>query len=199
MKKNLIATLATVTLLAAGAAFAQATATHGVDVRIPAVLSLRITTGTGNAAASNPAVVFDFTSGQGFTDYLAALDSGFGWIAPTTVTNFGDVVVFANRGTWSVAVSASTIGFLDNVVLGELPAGVNLADIVVTPTGAIDGTFVATRSADWSLAGGPVAAGIATQGWRSLGFSGDDYAFYADGDEAPGTYTTVVTYTITAP
>jgi len=199
MKKFLIATLATATLLATSAAFAQATASHGVDVRIPAVLSVRITTGSGNAAASNPAVMFDFTSGQGFTDYLAALDSGFGWLAPTLVSNFGDVVVFANRGTWNVAVSATGIAFVADVVAGELPAGVNLADIVVTPSGAIDGTFVANRSADWTLAGGPVADGIATQGWRSLGFSGNDYAFYADGDEAPGSYTTVVTYTITAP
>jgi hypothetical protein len=36
-------------------------------------------------------------------------------------------------------------------------------------------------------------------GQRSLGFSGGDYEFFVDGDEAPGSYLTVVTYTITAP
>jgi len=198
MKKYLTATLVTAMLLGMGTALGQADASHDVEIRIPEVLALRITDGSGNTAATGPSVVFDFLAGAAFDDYLDALDAGSAWLAPTAVNNFGDVIVFANRGTWRVGVSATAFTFTDDVVLGETAAGIDLADIRVTPSGA-PGLNVSNVAAFWDMTGGEIADGVRTQGWRSLGFSGDDYLFFVDGDEAPGSYLTVVTYTITAP
>ena len=198
MKKFLHAALVTAMLLGMGTALGQADDSHDVRIRIPEVLALRITDGSGNTAATDPSVEFDFLSGTAFDDYLAALDAGSAWLAPTAVNNFGDVVVFANRGTWRVGVSATAFTFTDDVVLGELAAGIVLADIRVMPTGSV-GLNVSNVAESWDMTGGEIADGVRTQGWRSLGFSGDDYEIFVDGDEAPGSYLTVVTYTITAP
>lgn len=196
MKKLVSTLLATAMLVGLGAAFAQASS-HDVEIRIPNVLQLRIVNGAGVAAASGPSVTFDF---QGDADaYLDTVNGGGGELAPTSWNQFDNVVVFSNRATWSVTVSATAIVFDNNYGLaGMTPNGVSLADIIVRPSGTTE-TNVSSRASSWDMTGGTIASGVRTQGWRRLGFGGGDYRFAVNGDENPGTYTTTVTYTIAAP
>ena len=198
MKKLVVISIVAAMLLGSGVVFGQS-ASHDVDIRIPNVLMLRITDGS-NASATNPGVVFDFVGLEGNTNaYMDMVNLGGGSLQPTAVSNFGDVIVFSNRATWNVTVATTGIDFLDDVVAGLRGNGVALSDITVTPTGAI-GTNVTSVSTSWSLATTTsIANGVRTQGWSSLGFSGDDYRLAVNGDEDPGTYTTTVTYTIAAP
>lgn len=195
MKKLVVITFVSAMFLASGAAFAQS-ASHDVEIRLPNVLMLRITDGTSNAAATDPSVLFDF---QGDMDtYLDMVNTGGGNLEPTDVSAFGDVIVFSNRATWTVTVAADPIAFDDSVGVGVAGNGVALSDITVVPSGTA-GLNVSSVETSWDLTGSAIATGVRTQGWRSLGFSGDDYRFAVDGDEDPGTYTTTVTYTIAAP
>ena len=196
MKKLVSTLLATAMLVGLGAAFAQASS-HDVEIRIPNVLQLRIVNGSSLAAASSPSVTFDFQANQ--AAYLDLVNAGGGELAPTSVTNFSDVIVFSNRASWTVTVSAGEITFDNNLGLaGATNLGISLADIIVRPSGT-PGANVSTLEASWSLTGGTIATGVRTQGWRNLGFGGADYRFAVNGDEDPGTYTTTVTYTIAAP
>ena len=198
--KKLFAFAITSALIALGTAFAQ-TDTHDVNIKIPNVLQLRITDGTGNNASANAAIEFDYQTNAANVDtYLTTVNGGGGDLAPTTVTGFGDVIVFANRGTWNVSVSSTAMNFNDNLGLGAsvTGAGVALADIKVAPSGTA-GTGVSAVSGNFDLTSGQIANGAKTQGWSSLGFDGNDYVFSVNGDEDPGEYTTVVTYSIAAP
>lgn len=200
MKKLVAISIVTALVLASGATFGQsASASHDVEIRVPNVLMLRITDGGGNAAATNPTVTFDFQDVANVDTYLDIVNGGGGDLSPTNVSNFGDVIVFSNRATWSVTVAASGITFANDLGLaGVTGNGVALSDITVAPNGA-PGLNVSSVSASWDLTGSQIANGVRTQGWRSLGFSGRDYRFAVNGDEDPGTYTTTVTYTIAAP
>lgn len=197
--KKLFALIITGAFLVAGTAFAQ-TDTHDVNIKIPNVLQLRITDGSGNNASGNAAIEFDYQSAANVDTYLSTVNGGGGDLAPTTVTGFGDVIVFANRGAWNVSVAATALNFTDNLSLGAsvTGAGVALADIKVTPSGTA-GTGVSSVSPTWDMTSGQIASGVKTQGWSSLGFDGNDYAFTVSGDEDPGEYTTVVTYSVAAP
>ena len=196
--KKVFGSLITAGLLVAGGAFAQ-TDSHDVNIKIPNVLQLRITDGTGNNASGNAALEFDYQTVAANVDtYLNTVNGGGGDLDPTSVTGFGDVVVFANRASWEVGVSSTALAFNDNLGLSVAGAGVALTDVKVAPTGTA-GTGVSTVSAGWDLSGSTVASGVKTSGWSSLGFDGDDYVFSVNGDEDPGEYTTVVTYSITAP
>ena len=200
MKKLVIISIVAAMLLASGAAFGQA-ASHDVEIRVPNVLMLRITNGSGSlGVASNPGVVFDFVTLSANVDaYLDAVNDGGDELAPTSVSDFDDVIVFSNRATWNVTVAADPIGFTDDVVTGLTANGIALSDITVAPSGT-PGDHVSSVSASWSLATTTsIANGVRTQGWRSLGFSGSDYRLTVNGDENPGTYRTTVTYTIAAP
>ena len=199
MKKLIATAVISTMLLASGAAFGQAAASHDVVVRIPNVLFLRITDGSGNDAATNPSVTFNFQAN--FQAYLDAVNSGVVTnLTPTDVNNFGDVIVFSNRGTWNVTVAATAIVFANNLTLdGVTGTGVALTDITVAPPAATPHASIEARAASWNLTGSQIANGVRTQGWRSLGFSGGDYRLAVNGDEDPGTYTTTVTYTIAAP
>ena len=129
--------------------------------------------------------------------YLDMVNRGGGELQPTSVDNFGDVIVFSNRAEWSVSLETEGIDFSDNLELGVSGHGVELSDITVVPSGR-PGQSVAV-AADWNLATiDAIAKGGRTQGWSSLGFSGRDYHLGVNGDEDPGTYTIVVTYTIVA-
>lgn len=199
MKKLLTTTIIAAMIASLGAAFAQAV--HEVDIRIPSLLMIRITTGAGsNTVASNPEVLFDFvTLPANVEAYTTAIAAGSGTLNPTSVTNFGDVRVLANRATWRVTVSAGTFTFTPTVT-GDTADGIALSDIRVMPANAGVTTWVTARLADWNVTTtANIASGIRTQGWRSLGFSGSDYQLAVQGDEAAGTWTTNVTYTITAP
>jgi hypothetical protein len=121
-------------------------------------------------------------------------------IEPTS-TNFSDIVVLSNRATWTVDVFATAFTFTDNVATDGVAVpefGLAVTDISVAITGA---NALATLEGDFSLSIAPqdIASGTRTQGWTSLGIDGAGYAIAVDGDEAPGTYQTTVTYTITAP
>ena len=197
--KKVFGSLITAGLLVAGGAFAQ-TDSHDVNIKIPNVLQLRITDGTGNNASGSAAIEFDYQTVAANVDtYLNTVNGGGGDLDPTSVSGFGDVIVFANRASWSVDVSSTALAFNDNLGLGSVTgAGVALADVRVAPSGAA-GTGVSSVTPTWDLSGSTVATGVKTSGWSSLGFDGDDYVFAVNGDEDPGEYTTVVTYSITAP
>ncbi len=196
--------LAVLSLLAVASFGAAQTDSHDVTVRIPSVLQLRIIDGTGNNAAANPAIEFDFQAAANINTYLNAVNAGGGNLAPTLVTTFDDIKVFSNKsGAWNVNVSATALAFTNNLtVTGATGVGVALADIEVTPSGATgSGVTVPTAGVldPFDLSGATVASGTRTTGWSALGISGTDYALVVNGDEDPGQYTTVVTYTITAP
>lgn len=192
--------LAVLSLLAAASFAAAQTDSHDVTVRIPSVLQIRIIDGTGNNAAANPAITFDYQAAANINTYLNTVNAGGGDLPPTAVTTFDNIKVFSNRtGAWNVNVAATALSFNNNLaVAGATGAGVALADLKVTPSGAI-GSGVGTVTPSFTMAGGLVASGTRTTGWSALGISGADYDLVVNGDEDPGEYTTVVTYTITAP
>jgi len=198
MKKLVAISIVAAMLLASGAAFAQSSQQHDVTVRIPEALMIRITGGSGNAAATDPAVTFDYLSGTG---YFAAVETeAGGWLAPTETPNFVDVRVFANRGGWSVAVSAVDFTFVPTDGSSEEFSALPLSRIRVTPVTAGSNVNLVLDDGSFNLASGTIANGTnATQGWQSLGFGGNNYEFFVDGTEEAGTYTTQVTYAISAP
>jgi hypothetical protein len=201
MKRHLLRLAALAALSVAGLGFAQ-TDSHDVTVKIPSVLQLRITDGTSTADATNSSVTFDYQgTAANITTYLNTVNAGGGNLNPTAFANFGNVVVFSNRSAaWSVGVSATALVYTNNLsVAGATGAGVALADIKVIPSGT-KGSGVTTVAANWNLGTTTaVATGGRTTGWSALGFGGTDYRLTVNGDEDPGTYTNVVTYTITAP
>ncbi len=200
--KKVLSLLVVAAAVLMGSAMAQ-TDSHDVSVTIPNLLRLRIVNGS-TAEAAAPSVAFDYNTLAANVDkYIAEVNgTTSGGLAPTTVTDFGNVIVFSNRTSWEVRVNASALGFADTFTLGVAAGGVALSDIVVKPSG-VKGTGVTTVAANWDLAntsgnvnGDLVANGAKTTGWSSLGFSGNDYKLTVNGDENPGTYTTTVTYTI---
>ncbi len=186
-----------IALLVSVASFATAqTQRHDVTIRLPDIIGLRIV-GPGSGPRS---VTFDYAADA--DGYFAALD-GDGSLMPTSVNRFDDVEVHATRnGRWRISVQATSFAYTGPAT----PAGLALADIRVDRSGPQDAIVgsgnSATYATTWTLS--TAATEIATRtgatgGWRSLGFSGWDYRVTVDGNEAPGTYTTVVTYSLTAP
>jgi hypothetical protein len=199
MKRHLLRLAALAALSVAGLGFAQ-TDSHDVTVRIPSVLQVRITNGVSTAESANPSVTFDYQAAANINTYLNTVNLGGGLLNPTAVVDFGNVLVFSNRsGTWTVTVAAAPLTFTNNLaVTGATGAGVALGDISVVPSG-VQGTGVTTRSASYTMAGGTVATGGRTTGWSGLGIGGNDYRLNVNGNEDPGTYVSVVTYTIATP
>ncbi len=196
MKKLITTALVTGLVLALGAGFAQPfapDAEHGVTIQIPDVLFLRITDGTDNEAVTGTVVNFDFASTDAaINEYLDWVDGGGGWIGSTDdVDAFGDVIVFSNRDGWSVTVVATAFA----------TAGFSLDNVQVEPSGTLN-LATANIAGSWTLSTtleSIASNGAFTQGWKSLGFSAGDYAINLDGTEEPGTYETLVTYTIAQP
>lgn len=196
MPRNPIAMLsAWLMLMVASWTLAQPVA-HDVRVTVPDVIGLRIVgSGTGPRA-----VTFDYATD--LSTYLAAVE-GAGILPPTDVNRFDDVQVNSTRnGRWRIHVSATPFAYVGPAA----PSGLQLSDVRVErsrPQDAIVGPGnSASYATSWTLSS--TATEIATRtgatgGWRSLGFSGWDYRLAVQGDEAPGTYTTVVTYSLTAP
>lgn len=181
------------------AAFGQ-TVDHDVAVTIPELFGIRIV-GPGTGGRS---VEFDYASVAGV--YSDAV-TGSGVLPPTSVNRFADVQVHVTRnGRWSVSVLASPISHTGPGTGG----GLVLESISVTrgqrsglEQDAIIGTGGSAFIADsWVLRAEAQTIAFRrgpTSGWRSLGFNGWDYDLSVDGSEAPGTYSTVVTYILTAP
>jgi hypothetical protein len=181
-----------------GTAFAQL-AQHGVTITVPATIGLRIV-----GAGSGPRdVVFDYAADP--VAYDAAVN-GTGVLRPTSTNRFDDIQVNSNRrGRWSVAVIATPLTYSGPASGG----GIALEDITVT-RGLMSGLLQnaipvggsAWYNASWHLT--TTAQQIASRtgasgGWQSLGFNGLDYELRVQGNENPGSFTTTVTYLLTAP
>lgn len=169
-----------------------------LQVEIPDYIGIRLV-GGGTGARS---VAFDYAGDP--DAYLAAVASGIAQ-SPSAVTRFDDILVNTTRnGRWRVQVVATPFTYTGPT----FPAGLALADVRVERSRDPDPTVFDLPGnssgflTSWALS--TVVTEIAhsrgaTGGWRSLGISGWDYRLTLDGDEAPGTYTTVVTYFLTSP
>lgn len=177
-------------------AFGQS-ASHSMSLSTPSYVGIRIV-GTGAGPRS---VMFDYSANP--TAYLSIVDAGGGALPPTSVSRFDDVQLSISRnGRWHVHVQAAAFTYVGPAT----PTGLALNDVRVTRTGPQDAVTgpggSASYVASWRLS--DTATEIAssnrsTGGWRSLGISGWDYSLDVDGNEAPGTYATVVAYSLTAP
>ena len=171
-------------------------AEHQLSVSTPSYVGIRIV-GSGTGAR---AVIFDYAARP--DAYLTAVDTGAA-LPPTAVNRFDDVQLnVTRRGRWRIHVQATTFVYAGSAA----PAGLALSDIRVTRTRPQNAVFGPGNSAryetTWTLSTTPTeiaTSNRSTGGWRSLGFSGWDYSLAVDGDEAAGSYTTVVTYSLTAP
>ncbi|MBS3965670.1 MAG: hypothetical protein KGZ60_00195 [Truepera sp.] len=169
-------------------------ASHQVAVIIPGHIGIRILGDGGWPRA----VVFDYSANP--TAYLAAAQ-GSGILLPTAVEHFNDIQVSTNRLFWSVHVRATPLSYSGS----ETGAGLTLADIRVrrgVRSGLSPRVWTWSYLSTWTLSTTfqRIVQGLfPTGGWRSLGFNGWDYELRVHGDEDPGTYTTVVTYSLTAP
>lgn len=187
-----------IALLLATSTFALGqSAGNEVRVAIPDFIGLRIV-GPGTGPRS---VAFDY--GTDPDAYFAAASTGT-TLQPTAVNRFEDVQVNSTRnGRWRVQVVATAFAYTGPTGA----AGLALADVRVERSRAPDPIFAgpgnsAGYATSWSLSTTPTEIAHSrgsTSGWRSLGISGWDYRLHVDGDEAPGTYRTVVTYFLTAP
>lgn len=175
---------------------AAQTQSHEVSVTVPATIGLRIVgTGTGPRSVT-------FAYGSNPQAYTTAVEQDE-LLPPTAVSRFADVQLnVTRRGRWRLHVQASTFVFTGSAA----PTGLALSDIQVIRSGpqdAVNGSGgSATYASTWTLSTTGIEIASSpnpTGGWRSLGFSGWDYRLTVDGDETPGTYTTVVTYSLIAP
>lgn len=159
-------------LLLSSFALAQSDQSHDVNVNVPSVLRIRLTSGESNLAVANPTPVeFDFVTEQ------ERFDTGVAF-APTNTANWNDVIVMTNyAGAWQVDVSVSDNSFSWSKV------AVNAQGGLAMPFDLTDGSVVAFGLTK-------------TGGWQSLGFGPSDFSIAFDGSEEAGTYTTEVTYEI---
>ena len=202
MKKLVITSMVASLLLAAGAAFGQEdqSQTHQLQVNIPNLVMIRIVDG-GNAASVDPTVVFDLTTGTALDALLAMNEAAT--FEPTLTEQFGDVVVFSNRATWSVSVEATDFVRTNGPDISEseeTPLSISAVS-VIRPSVVSFPIGVSSVEPTWTLgtASQGIANGVQTRGFRSLGFGGADYRLTLTGEEAPGGYQSTVTYSITAP
>jgi len=199
MRRIVRLTLACATACLLATATAQS-ASHGLSVRIPDYFGIRIV-GPGPGPR---AVTFDYASDP---DAFAAALQGDGRLPPTAVNRFDDIQINATRnGRWNLDVVATPLAYVGS----GSGAGLALGDIRVvrgarsglTQTAIFGPGNSAGYVASWILSTAPQRIAFrngSTQGWKSLGFNGLDYEIAVDGDEAAGTFTTTVTYQLTAP
>lgn len=198
MKKAVLISLAIGMLTALGGAFAQPspTATHDLFVKIPGILGVRLVDAGGNSALSQSAAAVDFDYSANKADYMAAVqgtNADPGYLAATNASGtFDHIIVFSNGGGWVLKVKANEL--TDGV---SAPAGLAIADVKVTPHGSTDAVVTSLASPfNLSTTEQEVASGGKTTGWHEVGIGGDDYKLFVNGDEQPGTWQSVVTYTI---
>ncbi len=196
LREHTLRLLLCLLLGATASAHAQDSADHDISIRIPNYTGLKIVDENGditNAAS----VTFDYSADP--TGFLsAALNTGL--LMPTATAGFADIQIFTtSRRGWRVQVRA-----LDLTYSGARSgAGLALSDLEVK-RGEVSGLSVGAGSvdADWRLATGwnTIATGNqSTNGWKSLGFNGDDYRVHVQGDEDSGKYVTRVTYRLLNP
>ena len=175
------------------------TASHPLSITIPERIGIRIV-GPGTGPRT---VEFDY--GSDIATYLAAAAAGTA-LLPTNVHRIDDVQVdVAHRGRWYVYVQATPFTYTGPAT----GAGLDLSTITVrrgvrsglTQTAIAGPGGSASYAASWVLSADQQEIATrtgSTGGWRSLGFSGWDYELSIDGSEDPGTYRTVVTYTVSS-
>ena len=169
MKKVLV--LLVVAVLGSSLGFAQSSQSHDVNVKIPSVLRIRITSGASNAPVTAPsAVVFDFVANPTLFEVGTPLAS-----TNAAPANWDGIKVFSNGQAWRVEVATTTTGAFDWSKVSVL---------------ALDGSPL------FNLGSGEIATGGITSGWMSLGFGPSDFRITFDGSEDAGTYDTTVTYNI---
>ena len=175
------------------------TASHPLSITIPERIGIRIV-GPGTGPRT---VEFDY--GSDLPAYLAAASAGTP-LLPTHVHRIDDVEVdVARNGRWYVYVQATPFAYTGPAA-GD---GLDLSAITVRrgvrsglTQNAITGPGgSASYAASWALSTN--LQQIATRtggtgGWRSLGFNGWDYELSVDGGEDPGSYRTIVTYTVSS-
>ena len=177
----------------------DSTAAHPLSVTIPERLGIRIV-GPGTGPRT---VEFDY--GSDLPAYLAAAAAATP-LLPTRVHRIDDVEVNVTRnGRWYVYVQASPFSYTGP----QTGAGLELSAVTVRrgvhsglTQNAIEGPGNSARYlASWALstelqeiASRPGSTG----GWRSLGFNGWDYELSVNGGEDPGSYRTIVTYTVSS-
>lgn len=176
--KKVFGLLAAAAVLSSGFSLAQSDQSHDVNIKIPDVLRIRLTSGASNAAVANPTPVeFDFVANQAIFDV--------GDYGPTNTGSFNwdDVKVFSNDADgWEVRVATVN----------------NSADVFDWSKVTVrHGGANANVTADFDIAGGSIADNNAkTGGWESLGFGPNDYTISFDGSEDAGDYNGTVTYDI---
>ncbi len=189
------AALLTLFALLFGGAFGQPATSHAVTLSVPSYIGIRIL-GSGSGPR---AVVFDYSTNP--SAYLSALSSN-GILPPTAVSRFDDIQVSATNLIWSIYVRATPFVYAGNAS----GSGLTLSDLRVR-RGASSGLgpahpWMFSYASTWSFTPNwqQLARGLfPTGGWRSLGFNGWDYELRVQGDEDPGSYTTIVTYLLTSP
>lgn len=183
-------------------------ASHDVSVTIPIDYGIRL---IRNAGTFPEPYTVTFNYGTDLAAYQAAVTSGDPLIP--TYTNVSDVTVRANGdgSEWCVFVSATAF---------PAASGLSVSDISVTrDKGPVSGLQApgwlfspknkGRQIKTWVMSTTDVEVGCSQantpsskksgDGWVSLGFNGLDYELTVDGDEEPGTYTSVITYTIVYP
>lgn len=187
-------------LLAVSPAEAQSGAAHHVGISVPDIIGIRIVgPGTGPRA-----VTFDATiDPSSFVD--ATISAGV--LTPHSVSRFEDIQVNATRnGRWGVDVIATPWTY-SGPGSGE---GLPIESVRVrrsVRSGLTQDAILGPGQSAWILDSWSLSTASqriaqrtgATGGWRSLGFNGWDYEIVLSGSEDPGTYTTIVTYSLSAP
>lgn len=196
--RPLTTTLLIVLALLTPEAFGQ-TASHPLTVSTPSYIGLRIV-GAGPGPGT---VTFDYASNP--NAYLAAIDGGGATLPPTAVNRFDDIEVnVIGIGFWSLYVQATPLAYTGT------GAGLSLNDLRVDRGSASGLTqnaitifwFLGAYATTWNLSATPqriARSFLGTNGWRSLGFNGNDYTLDVNGNEDAGTYATTVTYYLTFP
>lgn len=188
MKKLLAAIIVCGMTASLSAAFASApaSASHDVEVRIPAVMMIRFAHGKTFLTVPASPVVFNLP---------AATFEPIARYPPTDphLANWNEIFVLVNSTrNWRVTVATTAVG----------PA-FDWSKIRVTPASRGDWSFVPSAF-NLPAAGTPAVTILShhnrdTAGWRRLGIGPAEYALHLDGTELAGTYTATVTYSIVSP
>jgi len=177
MRKFLTIAILTAMIASLGAALAQLSQSHPVEVRIPEVLMIRITDGLAITAVPAPeAVVFD----------LRTTFEPTGVFSPShpLADNWNNIRVFSNHPatqSWSVSVGVTGDVFPWNRITVASEGG----DFALPLVGQEPRVIFSSSGH--------------TGGWSSLGIGPSQFSLDLDGTEPAGDFRATVTYTITAP
>ncbi|HKI59263.1 MAG TPA: hypothetical protein VKA00_08615 [Trueperaceae bacterium] len=209
MRKSVLVILLAIAFVVGSVSFAAtytSTANHNIDVSIPEVAFLRIgNTGTSltfaptaeqlaSGLAANSTYTMTGTSGQ---DVLQALVNKGSWSLGVSVSTTTSVTTWAATSTDGLALSQITV---TPTVTGDtgIPALVSSFDLGTVST---SGTSIAAADGSGTYTGMTISSGSGTktQGWQNVGIDAGSYTLTLTGNEAPGSYSAVVTYVLATP